>query len=113
MKKLLILLFVLAMSSASYAQLFTLGPKVGFSSSRLSMEEADLVRSGESTIGFHVGAFTRLSVLGLYLQPDGVYLTQAGGQIEIKDEIDDTYDQVQDLTYNKLDIPVLLGFRVG
>ncbi len=112
MKKLLILLFVLAMSSASYAQLFTLGPKVGFSSSRLSMEEADLVRSGESTIGFHVGAFTRLSVLGLYLQPE-VLFTQAGGQIEIKDEIDDTYDQVQDLTYNKLDIPVLLGFRVG
>ena len=112
MKKSLILAIVLLASTATYAQFFTIGPKVGFSSSRLSLEEAQQIRSGASTVGFHIGAFTRLSVLGLYVQPELLF-TQSGGQIEVKDEVNDNFDQIQDLTYNKIDIPVMLGFRMG
>ncbi len=112
MKNVFILATCLLISTAASAQFFTLGPKVGFSSSRLSLEEAELVRAGNSTIGFHAGAFTRLTILGIYLQPE-VLFTQAGGQIEIRDGVSDSFDQIQDLTYNKLDVPVMLGFRVG
>ncbi len=112
MKNVLILAACLLISTAASAQVFTLGPKVGFSSSRLSLEEAQLVRSGNATIGFHAGAFTRLTILGIYLQPELLF-TQAGGQIKIRDEVSDNFDQIQDLTYNKLDIPVMLGFRIG
>ena len=112
MKNNLILAVALLISTAASAQVFTLGPKVGFSSSRFSLEEAQLVRAGNSTIGFHAGAFTRLTILGIYLQPE-VLFTQAGGQIEIRDEVSDNFDQIQDLTYNKLDVPVMLGFRIG
>ena len=112
MKRPLILLAVLLVSTTTYAQFFTIGPKVGFSSSKLSVERANRIRSGQSTVGFHIGAFSRVSVLGLYVQPE-VLFTQAGGQIEIQDELNDNFNQVQDLTYNKLDIPVLFGFRVG
>ncbi len=112
MKNVLILAVCLLISTAASAQFFTLGPKVGFSSSRFSVEEAQLVRAGNATIGFHAGAFTRLSVLGIYLQPE-VLFTQAGGQIEIRDRVDDNFNQVQNLTYNKLNVPVMLGFRVG
>ncbi|MGB3850142.1 MAG: porin family protein [Tunicatimonas sp.] len=112
MKNVLILAVCLLISTAASAQFFTLGPKVGFSSSRFSVEEAQLVRAGNATIGFHAGAFTRLSVLGIYLQPE-VLFTQAGGQIEIRDRVDDNFNQVQNLTYNKLDVPVMLGFRIG
>ncbi len=111
MKNVLILTCLL-ISTAASAQVFTLGPKVGFSSSRLSLKEAQLVRAGSSTIGFHAGLFTRLTILGIYLQPE-VLFTQAGGQIEIRDEVSDSFDQIQDLTYNKLDVPVMLGFRIG
>ena len=112
MKNVLTLAICLMISTAASAQFFTLGPKVGFSSSRLSLEEAQLVRTGNSTIGFHAGVFTRLTILGIYLQPE-VLFTQAGGQIEIRDEVSDNFDQIQDLTYNKLDVPVMLGFRIG
>ena len=112
MKNVLILIACLLISTAASAQFFTLGPKVGFSSSRLSLEEAELVRAGSSTIGFHAGAFTRLTVLGIYLQPE-VLFTQAGGQIEVRNELNDNFDQIQDLTYNKIDVPVMLGFRIG
>lgn len=112
MKNVLILAVALLISTAASAQVFTLGPKVGFSSSRLSLEEAQLIRSGSSTIGFHAGAFARLTVLGIYLQPE-VLFTQSGGRIEIRDDVGDNFDQIQDLTYNKLDVPVMLGFRIG
>ena len=112
MKKYLVLVIALMASTATYAQFFTMGPKVGFSSSRLSLEEARQIRSGASTVGFHAGAFTRFSILGLYVQPELLF-TQSGGQIEIKDEVGNNFDQIQDLTYNKLDVPIMLGFRMG
>ena len=112
MKKFLVLAIALMASTATYAQFFTIGPKVGFSSSRLSLEEARQIRAGNSTVGFHAGAFTRFSVLGFYLQPELLF-TQSGGQIEIKDQANDTFNQVQDLTYNKIDVPIMLGFRMG
>lgn len=112
MKKYLILLIALLASTATYAQFFTIGPKVGFSNSRFSLDEARQIRAGQSTVGFHVGAFTRFSFLGLYAQPE-ILFTQAGGQIEIKDQVGENFSQVQELTYNKLDVPVMLGFRVG
>ena len=112
MKNVLILAVCLFFGTTASAQLFTLGPKVGFSSSRLSLEEAELVRAGSSTIGFHAGAFTRLTILGIYLQPE-VLFTQSGGRIEVRDGVSDTFDQIQELTYNKLDVPVMLGFRIG
>lgn len=112
MKKSLIFVIALMASTATYAQFFTVGPKVGFSSSRLSLEEARQVRAGHSTVGFHAGAFTRFSVLGLYLQPELLF-TQAGGEIEIRNQVTDNFDQIQELTYNKLDVPVMLGFRMG
>ena len=112
MKKSIIFIIALMASTTTYAQFFTVGPKVGFSSSRLSLEEARQVRAGHSTVGFHAGAFTRFSVLGLYLQPELLF-TQAGGEIEIRDQVTDNFDQIQELTYNKLDVPVMLGFRMG
>ncbi len=112
MKKCIIFLIALMASTATYAQFFTVGPKVGFSSSRLSLDEARQVRSGQSTVGFHAGAFTRFSVVGIYLQPELLF-TQAGGEIEIQDQATDNFNQVQELTYNKLDVPVMLGFRMG
>ena len=112
MKKYLILLIALMASTATYAQFFTIGPKVGFSNSRLSLDEARQIRSGASTVGFHAGLFTRFSVLGLYAQPELLF-TQAGGQIEIQDQVSENFDQIQELTYNKIDVPIMLGFRMG
>ena len=99
-------------STLSYAQSVNVGPKVGFSSSKLTMEEADLIRSGASTIGFHAGAFIRISFVGLYLQPE-VLFTSSGGRIEVRDEVEDTFEEIQELNYNKIDVPIMIGAKLG
>ena len=112
MKKYFILAIAIMASTTTYAQFFTIGPKVGFTSSRLSLEEARQVRAGASTIGFQAGIFTRFSFLGLYAQPELLF-SQSGGQIEIQDQASENFNQIQELTYNKIDLPVMLGFHMG
>lgn len=101
-------------SYASYAQLFTLGPKIGLSSSKINVtEDVDGIVAGESEVGFHAGLFTRVSFLGFYVQPE-VLFTSASGNIVIDDEtITNNIASVQNLTYNKIDVPIMLGIKIG
>ena len=112
MRKCIFLVLALITGTMSYAQSVNVGPKVGFSSSKLTMEEADLIRSGASTIGFHAGAFIRISFVGLYLQPE-VLFTSSGGRIEVRDEVEDTFEEIQELNYNKIDVPIMIGAKLG
>ena len=105
-------MLALLTSVIGYAQSVNVGPKVGFSSSKLTMEEADLIRSGASTIGFHAGAFIRISFVGLYLQPE-VLFTSSGGRIEVRDQVEDTFEEIQELNYNKIDVPIMIGAKLG
>lgn len=59
--------------------------------------------------GFHAGLFVRLSLLGIYLQPEAVFATNTY-------EYNVTTVSGTDLmkqTFNKLEVPVLLGFKLG
>ena len=112
MRKCIFLVLALITGTMSYAQSVNVGPKVGFSSSKLTMEEADLIRSGASTIGFHAGAFIRISFVGLYLQPE-VLFTSSGGRIEVRDQVEDTFEEIQELNYNKIDVPIMIGAKLG
>lgn len=112
MRKSIFLALALLTSTISYAQFVNIGPKVGFSSSKLTMEEAELIRSGASTIGFHAGAFVRISFVGLYLQPE-VLFTSSGGRIEVRDQVEDTFEEIQELNYNKIDVPIMIGAKLG
>ena len=112
MRKSIFLVLALITGTMSYAQSINAGPRVGFSSSKLTMEEADLIRSGNATIGFHAGAFVRISFVGLYLQPE-VLFTSSGGRIEVRDEVEDTFEEIQELNYNKIDVPIMVGAKLG
>jgi hypothetical protein len=110
MKKIPILIAIICLSTTGYAQ-FTFGPKVGISSSNIKVDANDGVKSGDSKVGFHIGAFARFGE-ALYLQPELTF-TSAGGEIDISDDGGQTYDQITNLKYNKLDLPVLVGFKFG
>ncbi len=114
MKRLLITLVVLLFfaTTSTYAQFFTIGPKFGVSSSNLKIKEAENIISGQSTVGFHAGLFTRITILGFYIQPEATF-TSAGGQIKFADESGAVFNQISKLTYNKLDVPVLAGIKLG
>lgn len=115
MKRLVLIVAALTLVSfSSYAQLFTIGPKIGLSSSKINVkEDVEEIVSGDAAVGFHAGLFTRVSILGFYVQPE-VLFTSASGNIVIDDQdLTNNVEEVQQLTYNKVDIPVMVGFKIG
>jgi len=115
MKRLFVLATALTLFSySSYAQLFTLGPKVGLSSSKINVaDDVNGIVSGDAEVGFHAGLFARVSLLGFYVQPEALF-TSVSGNIVIDDQsITNNVESVQNLTYNKLDVPVMVGIKIG
>jgi len=112
MKRSVVVIALTFISLSSYAQLFTIGPKVGLSSSKINVsEDVNAITSGESEVGFHAGLFARVSILGFFVQPEALF-TSASGSIVIDNPSSNVQD-VQELTYNKLDVPVMLGIKIG
>jgi hypothetical protein len=113
----LLILSGLFISTVVIGQSFHLGPRVGISSSRIQVEESfnyngdDVTYETEgSKLGFHIGAYTRLSIAAFFLQPELLY-TSAGGKIVVGSG--NNGKEVEDLTYNKLDLPVLVGTKLA
>ena len=113
MKKVCLILIAVSLSFVSYGQLATLGPKIGINHSTLTEKDAQAVAGGEASVGFHAGLFARFSVLGFYIQPEAMF-TSSGGEIVINsDDIDANVDQVKSMRYNKIDVPIMLGVKIG
>ncbi len=112
MRKAIVLSFMLAVSTCTFAQMVSVGPKVGISHSTITVEGVDRISSGDSSVGFHAGLFARFSFLGFYIQPEALF-TSTKGSITIENPGSTTVDAVQEITYNKLDVPVMLGLKVG
>ncbi|MDN5210945.1 outer membrane beta-barrel protein [Fulvivirgaceae bacterium BMA12] len=109
MKKLTLLAITLMISSLSYGQFFTLGPKIGFSSSKLKLSDnIDAIKEKDAQLGFHAGLFTRFSLGGFYVQPEALF-TSVDGQVQINEGGSSPSNQIVDLEYNKLDVPVMFG----
>lgn len=107
-KKLFVTAFILFIYSSSYGQFFSIGPRVGVSSSKLEIRDnVQDVKEGDASFGFHAGLFTRFSFTSLYIQPE-VLFTNNGGKIEFEDGVG---NQIIEYDYNKLDVPVMIGFK--
>lgn len=113
MKQVCLILIAIGLSISSYGQFATLGPKIGLSHSTLTESDAEAVAGGDASAGFHAGLFARFSVLGFYIQPEAMF-TSSGGQIVIDNEaVAPNVDQVKSMRYNKIDVPVMIGFKIG
>jgi len=118
MKKKLILLIAMAgMASYSFGQFFSLGPRVGASMSTIQIDERLTINNDEvdynsdgARFGFHIGAYTRVMIANVYLQPELLF-TSAGGTVAFNS--DTRGRDIQNLKYNRMDLPVLAGIRFG
>ena len=120
MKKLFAIALMVLISIPSFSQL-KLGLKAGLSTNSISMDKAISLtgQAGTYTVealknaeyGFHGGLFMRLTLFGIYIQPE-VLLATAQNKYSVKNPGSVTATEVsQNLT--KLDIPVLVGIKVG
>ena len=107
MKKIILLnsLFLFT-SIAVFAQLpsFNLGLKAGANFSKLN-NKSDLT-DHNSILGYQVGAWARLGGAGMYVQPEA-YLGSKGNGFQQSDGAEGK------VRFTTLDIPVLLGTKIG
>jgi hypothetical protein len=121
MKKLFALVLIAFISFPAFSQI-KFGLKAGASTSSLSMSTLKTITSGTTTYtvdalstakyGFHGGAFMRLTILGLYIQPELLFATRSN-EYTVKNITAATPSVVVKQNFNKLDIPVMVGFKLG
>ena len=100
----------------SYSQL-SKGIKVGMSASNIIVNEnidGSLFRGGESVTGYHVGVLARYKLGVFFIQPEALF-TSSGGKINITPPQDvsvvpSPYNL--EISYNKIDVPLLVGMRL-
>ena len=123
MKKLLVIIFIVLLSVPAFSQI-KFGLKAGVSTTSLSMSSFSTITSGSTTYtvnaltsakyGFNGGAFVRLTFFGIYVQPELLFSTRTNEYT-----VTDVTNQATPVSYvakqnfNKLDIPVLVGFKLG
>lgn len=107
MKKLIITSLMLFMVYSVSAQI-DFGPRVALTSSKLSLEENQAAfEEGDSEIGYQFGAFLRVKVpvVGLYVQPELLFSNSSA----TLNNGADNYD----LSFNRIDVPVMVGAKIG
>ncbi len=119
MKKIFLLVAAMMLAAPVFSQL-NWGVKFGASTNNLAIDQSITTTGGgqilleqakDASYGFHGGLFVRLSLLGIYIQPEILFAT-AENKISITD-IGQTTAEIRSQKFNKLDIPVLLGFKLG
>ncbi|MHC2993071.1 hypothetical protein OB13_16355 [Pontibacter sp. HJ8] len=103
-----------AMSTAAQAQI-TGGIKAGVGSANVAVRDvinnpSDYAKK-ESVTSYHAGAFARISLLGLFIQPEAVF-TQTGGRLESGPDAT-LANQVAEIEFNRLDVPVMAGVSIA
>jgi len=125
MKKLILSIALLGFTLNSSAQDFSWGPKLSVSSPSFKLQDVTSIDSGDDAIqlledtdpvlGYQIGVFARISILGIYVQPE-VLFSNAKSEISYSvliDELDEGSREtiVGEVKLNKIDIPVMFGKR--
>lgn len=124
MRKLLLLLIAALAVNFSNAQFLRFGVKGGVSSTNVKFDKTTInqvntnegiknfvVEQGDSKMGIHLGLFGRIQIAGLFIQPELLF-THSQGEVILKDvTASKLYNETQ--KFNKIDIPVLVGWKFG
>ncbi|MCE4562728.1 PorT family protein [Maribellus sp. CM-23] len=104
MKRIIFIFSLVLCSVIGHAQpIFDLGLKAGLNNSKVSLDINDY--SEESITKMHWGAFARVGVGKVYVQPE-VYFTRKGGEFK------DVSEMAAEFNYKSVDVPVLLGVKL-
>ena len=115
MKKIIIVLFAALISVPAFPQLFKFGIKAGGQTTSVPTYNftdgtTNITNIEDWQWGFHAGAFARIKLAFLTIQPEVVFMSNAfdysvseGGLPEVP----------KSQTFNRLAIPILLGVKLG
>jgi len=100
MKRVILLPALLFIATVSFAQ-FTVGPKIGFTMSKLTTNIEDAKE--EAKTGFQFGAFARYGKK-VYVQPELMFVTKGG---TIKVDLDES-----SVKLSTMQIPIMVGYKL-
>ncbi len=110
MKKIaLFLCFFLAFIIVKAENPLKLGLKVGYNSSKISID-SDQFREGGNVNNYHAGAFLRLNMNKIYLQPEAYFNSKGGVLNEISQN--PISAAKNDFDLKTVDVPVLIGVKI-
>ncbi len=109
MKKILVTLALFGFALTGYSQNISFGPKVGLSQTNLDLKNQDF-DSGDGQVGYHLGVFARIGAAGFFVQPE-VLFTQTSGRFTYSSPSTGSESQF-DANFNRLDIPIMAGFKI-
>lgn len=120
MKKLFAIVIVVLVTLPAFSQI-NFGLKAGVSTTSLSMPTIKTITSGTTSFtvdaltaakyGFNGGVFVRITLFGFYIEPELLFSTRTNEYTVTN--LQSTVATVEKQNFNKLDIPVMLGFKLG
>ena len=112
MKKYLIIAFLVTTTifgaNAQLLPSFQFGVKAGLNFSSLKSEDGDFLDASTRT-GYQAGVWARIGGAGVHFQPE-LYLTGKSSEAKL---VDPDRDAEGNITFTSLDLPLLLGTRIG
>ena len=121
-KRIIFAIAAFLISSSLSAQFVKPGLKTGLNFNRLSFDAVENITSAgkEYSISqdanfssFHIGLMLRINIFKAFIQPE-LYFNTSGGKILIEETqgaIAESF--VRSITYNKIDLPVLVGGKLS
>ena len=121
MKKFFAILLVALLTIPAFSQL-KFGIKAGVRTNSISMNDVKEVVAGNTTYsvdaitsakyGFQGGVFMRATLFGIYIEPE-LLLSTRTNEYSITDQTPGSVASIVKQNLTKLDIPVLVGFKLG
>ncbi|MFW5759731.1 MAG: outer membrane beta-barrel protein [Cyclobacteriaceae bacterium] len=120
MKRILFVVAAMIISFNGYSQFFEIGPRFEVTSTKFQLDRTvitddgveKLLNEASRDLGFKAGLYTRFKIGSIYLQPE-VLFTSTGGKIEYDGDLNAVGQQIIDLNYNRIDVPIMLGKKFG
>lgn len=110
MKKLSLIILALCLSIPVFSQ-NGIGIKAGLSSTKIDFDNEDFVPSDAQT-GYHIGLFGRFGGAGFFVQPEMLFTQTKGEFAYVPGDVSGgSAPENYEATFNRLDIPVMVGFR--
>jgi hypothetical protein len=121
MKKSIVVVVValFSITSIANAQFLSFGLKGGLTSSNVKFDKTTftsnanqfIAEQGNSKFGFQLGFFGRVKVLNFFIQPELLF-SHSQSEVKLTDvTANKVYSEAQ--KFNKVDIPVIVGFKFG
>jgi hypothetical protein len=120
MKKVIVILFAALIALPAFSQL-KFGIKAGASTTSLNMATLKTLTYGTTSYtvdalttakyGFHGGLFMRLTLFGVYIQPEFLFSTRTN-EYTVKN-VQTSTSAIVKQSFNKFDIPVMIGYKLG